>query len=140
VYSSVKFVMVVTCLTEIARKIDEKEEARIDNLVDELFSGKEIDQVELFGNETIPKMLKETPLSYFNSFYGVYDKLPINCLLYPKIIIYVCPYCPCVSNTSLIKPFLERGIVLPVLSYPLKSYKPEFVNLVLTPMFVTSSN
>jgi hypothetical protein len=119
-------------LTEIAKKIDRNEKERVDELWKELESGKErFNAAEVFGSHIIAKMLDEKPLCYYESFDLTNCKLPLSCLLYSRAVVEVCPLCDCNSNPSLIKPYLERGLILPVLLSKLKKYTPEFTDLVI---------
>jgi hypothetical protein len=119
-------------LTEIAAKIDKKEKERINELYKELESGKEkFTATEIFGSNTIAKILSDKPLSYYDSFDDTNSKLPLSCLLYPHVLANVCPLCSCNSDPLLIKPYLERGFLLPILNSDLAKYKPKFIDLII---------
>lgn len=119
-------------MTKVGDKLDKEEKERIDELYKEVDSGKgEFTATEIFGSDTIVKILSNKPLAYFESFQDTDFTLPLDCLLYSQVLVNVCPLCKCNSEPSLIEPYLERGLVLPILNSNLAKYKPEFVDLVI---------
>lgn len=119
-------------LTELAKKIDKEENERVDKLYKQTESGKEkFTLAEIFGSKAIANILSDKPLSYYDGFSETNSKLPLTCLLYSHVLINICPLCTCNVNPSLIKPYLERGLVLPILISNLAKYSPEFIDLVI---------
>lgn len=110
------------------KEIDNKEQKRTDELDYQLAVGKRVSGAKLFASELIPKILMEKPRVFLQCLDQA--NLPINCLLYPHVygIIYV--NCPSASNPQQLKPYLERGQILPILASPLSSYKTAFSDLI----------
>jgi len=118
-------------LSKEIRRIDRKEEEHVKKLADAFDAGEGITLNEVFNSEMIPKMLDERPLSYIDSFHKGDPALTLNCLIFPRMIVTICPGCDCNANPELIKPYLESGIVLPVLLAPLQDFKAGFADLAL---------
>jgi hypothetical protein len=119
-------------LTEIAKKKDKEEEERVDQLYKEADSGKEkFTDDEIFGSKIIGKILSGKPLAYYNSFMETESRLPLNCLLFSQVLVNVCPDCSCNFEPSLIKPYLENGVVLPILNNDLAAFTPRFIDLIV---------
>jgi len=119
----------------IFRKIDEEEEKRIDGIWERVEKA-ETEKVtfsltEVFDSETTGKILGERPLSIIESFHKGEVVLPVNCLLFPRTLVIICPECDCNKDSELIKPYLEREMIVPVLSYPLQDYRTDFADLII---------
>jgi hypothetical protein len=116
---------------DIYERIDTQEKKKIE-IAAEIFSKKhEISLHDIFGNKTIEKELMSGPRLWTNSFPEAYETLPLNSIIYSKILNSICPSCTCTKEPSLLMPFLERGVVLPVLTAPLSQYPVEFAGLVI---------
>ena len=55
------------------------------------------------------------------------DLIPNFAPFYEKIFLTICPGCRVVQSPSRLLPFLELGLVVPVLSSPLHSYSENFI-------------
>jgi hypothetical protein len=117
---------------ENARVADAKEEARIKEVKNRFDKEHKISIHHIFGSEMIVNNLKNSrPLSYVPSLNESYGSLPLNSLLYSQILVRICKYCLEGCKGNLIKPYLERNLVIPVLSYPLSEYKSDFIEEIL---------
>jgi hypothetical protein len=120
------------------KRLDEEEGKRLDEAADAIESGKTVELPDIFGNEIMPKMLEEKPLLLLSSLNKTDLELPANCLTYSKVLGEVCPGCDCTKNPELIKPYLEREMVLPILLAPLAEYKSAFADLVIQYPYIGS--
>lgn len=116
---------------DIYNRIDKKEKERVDKTTEAFESGKSIDLVEVYGSETIHNFLKERPLMWRRGFYQTDVTLPLNCLIYSKILVSICPGCDCNTNPELIRPYLEKEMILPVLFAPLTEFKADLADLII---------
>lgn len=112
-------------------QIDKKEDKRIDDLWDSFHSDEKITNADVFDNETIPMILKEKPLAFLDSFRTANPRLPLNCLLFPRTLVEICPGCDCSEEPELVKPYLENELVLPLLTHNLAHYPREFSELII---------
>jgi hypothetical protein len=116
----------------LLEKIESDEKSRLQDVLDRFVKGKTIDIFDILGNETTAKdIINGSPRLWAESFPEASSSLPMNSLLYSKILVTACPDCTCSKQPELLKPYLERGIVIPVLSEPLTEYKEDFANMVL---------
>ena len=111
-------------------RIDKEEEERVDALWNSFLSGEKISVNEVFGSKKIPLILKEKPLAFWHSFRDANPTLPLNCLLFPRTVVEICPGCDCNLNPELLKPYLERDLLLPALTFDLNHYNPAFAELI----------
>jgi len=111
-------------------KIDKEEIEKVKELEKKVGSGEKVGPDEIFGSKTIPRLFKEGPLTFFESFDNT-GMLQLSCVFYPRILISICPECSCVKKPELIEPYLEREVVLPILSHSLADYDANFANLVV---------
>jgi hypothetical protein len=123
--------MVRTLPERTFKRVDEKEERRIEKLAQTFESGKPITRAEVFDSEIIPKILEGKPLSFVESFHKHNIAFPLNCLLFQRILVTICPGCDCNSNPELIKPYLERKMILPILTFPLSRFETNFADLIV---------
>ena len=116
-------------------EIDEKEAKRIDELDTEFENRKDVSLATLFDSELIPKIVKKEP----RIFQDCPDQLnlPINCLLYERVYCTIYTNCDSALDPQLIKPYLERGLLLPILASPLSSYKTAFSELITNYPYVS---
>ena len=112
-------------------QIDKKEDKRINDLWDSFYSDEKIADADVFDNETVPIILKEKPLAFWGSFRTANPGLPLNCLLFPRTLVSICPGCDCSQEPELIKPYLERELILPLLTHDLARYPRGFSELVI---------
>lgn len=112
-------------------EIDKKEDKRISDLWDSFHSDEEIADADVFDNETIPMILKEKPLAFWDSFRVANPRLPLNCLLFPRTLVQICPGCDCSDEPELLKPYLEKELILPLLTHDLAQYPREFSELII---------
>lgn len=113
------------------RRIDKREEEKCERLWQALQSGENITSLEIFESKSVANMLEEEPLSIQPSFRETSVALPMNCLLFSKILVTICPMCSCSGNPKLLRPYLEREMVLPILTFPLQHYNADFANLII---------
>ncbi len=113
------------------QKTMKREEKRINDLLRTFNSGEEITPADVFNSKEIPEILNEKPISYLTSFNVDDTALPLNCMLYPRTIVSICSKCDCNSNPELIKPFLERKLILPVLSEGYENYNPNLMDILI---------
>ena len=119
------------------KEIDDKEKKRLDELEDKIIRlRKQPSMVEVFDDELIPKILRKKPRMILNCVDE--PNLPINCILYPRVFALVHKDCDLTFNPQLLKPYLERDQVLPILDAPLKDYKQEFCELIEQYPYVNS--
>lgn len=111
-------------------RIDKRERERINKVSQAFDDGKHVTWPEVFDSEVIPKILLEQPFSFIEGFYEEDVLLPVNCLLFPRILVTICIHCDCNNNPELIKPYLERQMILPILNSPLSYFKPDFADLI----------
>ena len=116
---------------DIYERIDLEEKKRIKQAAETFHKEKRISLSEIVGNETIERELIKGPRLWASSFPEANASLPLNSLIYSKILTSICPKCTCAKNPSLIKPYLERGVILPVLLNPLRDYSAAFANLII---------
>ena len=115
---------------ETARIKDKKDAKRIKDLARELFKHhKSISDSQIFNSEEIPKTLKETPISSNPSLKTALDTLPLNSLLYSKVLVRICKFC--ISDGRIIEPYLRRNTILPILNSPLSEYRTTVQELIL---------
>jgi hypothetical protein len=117
-------------LSSILHRIDQKEKARVLTLEKELEKKKTINTADAFDSETIPQWLKEKPISSSHSFRANDVVLPLNCVLYSKVLLSICPRCECVANPELLKPYLDRELVLPILTADMQGYTAKFARMI----------
>lgn len=117
--------------------IDRKEKERISHLWETLYSGEKIFPTEVFGSKAIPRILEDTPLAYWNSFSDANPMLPLDCLLFSKTIVMICPKCDCSINPELLKPYLERELIVPLLTHRLSDYRDDFSELIIQYPYVS---
>lgn len=122
----------------IFREIDKKEMGRFEQLYKAAEKEEKIAPEEIFGSEVIPDILKEKPLSFVPYFRENDPSIPLNCLLFSRILVDICPSCSCNQKPELIKPYLERGMILPLLAGPLGAYNPKFAEIVIQYPYVNA--
>lgn len=119
-------------MTIDAERINKIEEKRIDDLYEYLArehaESVPIDQI--FDSKEIPKILHEEPLGFWSSFREANIILPLNCLLFPRTLVQICSLCDCNKNPESIRPYLERGLILPILTQRASNYDPAFLEMV----------
>jgi hypothetical protein len=77
---------------EIARLADKKEKERIEGLIKEFSQEhKRITNADIFDSEEIPKLFKNSPLSFNSSVDDALPSLPLNSLIFTKNIVMICP-------------------------------------------------
>jgi len=118
-------------LERFIKRTDRKERKRIDSLAKSIDDGKEITSAEIFDSEIIPRFLEERPLSFIDGFRKENPMFPVNCLLFSKVLVTICPHCSCNENAELIEPYLERQLILPILTAPLSYFETRFADLVV---------
>ncbi len=128
---SIPYIWMITLSDGTPKRMDEKEEERIKSLAKSVDSGEGITLAEIVDSDIIPSILKKRPLSYIEGFSAKDVAFPINCLLFDRIILEICPYCNCVQNPELIRPYLEREMVLPILMSRYQLYEAEFLDLIV---------
>jgi hypothetical protein len=119
----------VSLSKDIARRAEQKEKKRIIELAKEFDAGKTIDSFQVFDSEIIPHILEEKPLLMLENFRNTDPSLPTNFIFYSKILVPICPDCYCNSNPELIRPYLERNLILPILADHLTTYRTDFLDL-----------
>jgi hypothetical protein len=117
-------------LSSILRRIDQKEKARLLILEKELEKKKTINTADAFDSETIPEWLEEKPISSSHSFRTNDVVLPLNCVLFSKVLLSICPRCECAANPELLKPYLDRELVLPILTSGMEGYTAKFARMI----------
>lgn len=117
-------------MSTILRRIDQKEKARVLTLEKELKKKKTINTADAFDSETIPRWLEEKPISSSNAFLANDVVLPLNCVLFSKVLLSICPRCECVANPELLKPYLDRELVLPILTSNMQGYSAKFARMI----------
>lgn len=115
----------------VSERIDREEKERVKELVKVLKSEGRIETSEIFQSATIPKILNERPLSFVPGFQKSDATLLTNSALFSKILVTLCPDCSCNLDPQQLRPYLERGIVLPLLMAPLAKYDQKLADLVL---------
>ena len=112
-------------------RIDREEEQRIKDLEKKLASEGQVKSSEIFQDTTIPRILNEGPLSFVGGFQENDAAVLANSALFSKVLVTLCPQCSCNLDPQQLRPYLERGMVLPLLLTPLAKYKPKLADLVL---------
>lgn len=118
-------------LSENFERIDKKEKAKVEELHRIFESGKPLMPDDIFESKSITEIVEERPLSICYSFDEANATLPLNSLLFSHILVTICPKCGCVKNPELLEPYLEKELVLPILSHPLSHFSSDFANLVI---------
>jgi hypothetical protein len=122
----------------IFERIDDEEEKRLDAIEEELDSEKEVSPAEILGNENLAKMLNDKPLLFLDSLHGSSPELPSKCLINSKILGFVCPKCDFAKKPELLKPYLERELIIPVLGSHLADYKKSFSEMIIEYPYIGS--
>jgi hypothetical protein len=110
------------------KKLDESEQSRLEEL--EKFSKEEkLGSISLFKSDIVAKTLekgKQVLVTGFNA-----DILPNTIPFSERVFVEVCPTCKCVKSPSLLTPYLERDLVVPVLDSNYADYTPSFIESIL---------
>ena len=117
--------------SDLYERIDKEESKRIDRAAEIFAKEERISLPEIVENETIVAELESAPRLWTSGFSEANVSFPMNSIMYSKILNAICPHCSCSKNPDLIKPYLERGVVLPVLIGPLKDYPADFASLII---------
>lgn len=123
-------------MSQKSKRIDKEEEEKVKMLWKTLESRKRLTAAEIFESKTIAKIVEEKPLSFNYSFRESNATLPLNCLLYPQVLVTICRGCDCNRKPELLRPYLERQMVLPILTHPLEEFDSDFADLIVQYPFI----
>ena len=90
--------------SDLYSRIDEEEKKRVKQAAEVFSKEKRISLSEIVENKTIVHELTQEPRLWASSFPEANASLPLNSILYSKILTSICPICSCAKNPSLIKP------------------------------------
>jgi len=119
------------------QKLDRLELDRIKNLEKKFYSGEMIKGEEIFDSAEITKTLEKGSSLYTPSFGQANASMPSSCLFHSQILIEICPYCSCIKKPKLLKPYLDRKLVLPFLTMPLSSFPAQFSEQIVQTPYVS---
>jgi hypothetical protein len=89
----------------------------------------DVDFEPIFRNEVIYKALRKgrnPPVAGFTE-----SMLPSISMFYDHILLQVCRTCACAKRPSLIEPYLEKSLVIPLLPGDYDDSPPDFVDTIL---------
>lgn len=110
-------------------KLDESEKSRIEEVHKNSKDTKLVFFKDIFRNKSIIKAVTEKDKAYIHSFDS--EIIPSAILFYKTVFVEICPGCKCVWEPELIKPYLEKKIIIPILQNPYSSYNNNFSDIIL---------
>ncbi len=110
----------------IPKELDKSEYNRVSDILNPKEIKNIITPYDLFRNESIAKDLEATNNSLLSGFDSVC--LINNVVFNEKIFLEVCPTCKCVNDPSLLIPYLNRDLVIPIFGASYSMYPRSFVN------------
>ena len=84
--------------------------------------------ITLVKSDVIRKTLESGNQVYTGSNSQI---LPNTIPFSDRVFVEICPSCKCVHSPNLLKPYLERDLVIPVLNSKYDEYSPNFIELLL---------
>jgi hypothetical protein len=121
------------------KKLDKAEDARVASALNnqKIRDPDDLDFEPIFRNETVFKEIGgggNPILAGYN-----HSILPSVSMFYDRILLQVCQACPCAKQPNLIEPYLERGLVIPILPGSYVYYPPDFVDTILRYPHISSA-
>lgn len=116
---------------QFLQKLDKSETARVSESINSQ-KAVDADHVKLdriFRNDQIYEILVNGNNPILGGFNA--SSLPSVSVFYERILSPVCPRCDCVNQPNLIEPYLERGLVIPILTSMYRHYPTHFVETIL---------
>jgi hypothetical protein len=111
-------------------KIDKMESDRITDIQKRFDKGEAIESAEIFQSSEINKLIQRGSTLYTSSFAQAIETMPASCLFHPRILIEICTACSCVKYPDVLKPYLDRNLVLPVLTTSLAQFPSNFAEMI----------
>jgi hypothetical protein len=109
-------------------KLETSENARLSVLFRE--AGEEDQPItSFFKSDTVKKTLEKGNQAIMSGFDR--ESLPMALPFSDRVLVEVCPTCECVKSPGLLEPYLERGLVIPVLGDVYTYFPPEFVESII---------
>jgi len=105
-------------------KLEASEEARLHEAFQDS-SKKDSSITTFFKSDDVRKTLEKGSQAFICGFNE--ELLPSIIPFSDRVLVEVCPKCKCVKRPDLLKPYLERQLVIPVLGDSYTNYPPEFV-------------
>ena len=110
--------------------LDESERKRVEAVVTDTLKAEKLESKDFFRNEEVLPVLFGRRNPFMVGFHR--DVLPSTTIFGDSTVLSICDYCGCVKEPSLLEPYLERNLVLPVLTSSYQEYSKDFVDLVLS--------
>jgi hypothetical protein len=110
------------------KKLDESEQSRLEELEKASTEGK-LGSISLFKSDIVAKTLEKGKQVLVPGFDA--NILPNTIPFSERVFVEVCPTCKCVESPSLLTPYLERDLVVPVLDSDYADYTPNFIESIL---------
>lgn len=108
-------------------KLEASEEARLHEAFQDS-SNKDSHITTFFKSDDVRKTLEKGSQPIISGFNE--EILPSIIPFSDRVLVEVCPKCKCVKHPDLLKPYLERQLIIPVFGASCTYYPPEFVESV----------
>jgi hypothetical protein len=114
---------------EYLARLDRAEKRRVDEILDEMGRSNTVELPRLLRNDTVVEVV----LTEGKALMDGYDAnvLPTSTLFYKRFLLGICPSCQCARKPELLRPFLERDLVVPMLSSSYEHYPVAFADEIL---------
>jgi hypothetical protein len=112
-------------------RIDKEEKERVDELWRTLHSDGRLVGEQIFGDKATLQAVEQSPKSFFEGFASNDAFILANSVFFSKLLVAICPNCSCNKNPDSLKPYLERGVILPLLVDPLAQYNKDLASLIM---------
>lgn len=110
------------------KKLDESEQSRLEEIVNASTEGK-LGSISLFKSDIVTKTLKKGKQVLVSGFDA--NILPNTIPFSDRVFVEICPTCKCVKSPSLLTPYLERDLVVPILDSKYVDYTQNFIESIL---------
>lgn len=110
-------------------ELDKSEHLRVSKRIQEAVKKGEMNAKSFFKSEAVSRTLEQKNQAILSGFQA--EILP-NIVPFSKcVFVEVCPDCGCTRNPELIKPYLDRQFVIPILGATYVAYPKHFIDLML---------
>lgn len=111
------------------KKLDASEFSRVEEKAEEVRKETSLQITSLFRSEVVAKTLEKGNQAFINGFEQ--EILPNTIPFSDRVFLEICPACKCVKSPELLTPYLERGLVVPILGAFYQNYSPRFIESIL---------
>jgi hypothetical protein len=118
------------------KKLDASEFSRVKEKTDELRERESLQINSLFRSDIAAKTLEKGNQAFVNGFD---QKILPNAVPFSdRVFLEICPFCECVRCPELLTPYLEKGLVVPILGAHYRYYAPRFIESILGYPYISS--